>query len=130
MQLRLRTKLTLEMTGLVLLVVAALSGVFVAQLLQQVLQQTDKRTREVAQQVFVQAQRALYDAAEQGMRPRSTSPTDIRDYVRQAFDISEGLRAELKAAKLDAPVIYEVSITDHDGIVLSSTDRAYRHAHC
>ncbi len=33
MQLRLRTKLTIVMTGLVLLVVAVLSGVFLAQLL-------------------------------------------------------------------------------------------------
>jgi PAS domain S-box-containing protein len=122
MQLRLRTKLTLEMTGLVLLVVAILSGVFVAQLLQQVLQQTEKRTHEVARQVFEQAKRALTDSAEQGRRPASTSPTDIRNYVIRAFEDSEGLRAELKAATLDAPVIYEVSITDHDGIVLASTD--------
>ncbi len=48
MQLRLRTKLTLAMTGLVLLVVVVLSGVFVAQLLEQVLQQIDKRATEIA----------------------------------------------------------------------------------
>src|SRR5436853_185667 len=52
MQLRLRTKLTLIMTGLVLLVVAVLSAVFVAQLFEQVLQQTDKRAQEIAAQVF------------------------------------------------------------------------------
>src|SRR2546423_249281 len=122
MQLRLRTKLTLIMTGLVLLVVAVLSGVFVAQLLEQVLQQTDKRTHEIAHQVFVQAARALNDAAEEGRRPLSNDPPDIRDYVRQAFEQSENLQTELKAAKLDAPAIYEVSITDQEGIVLSSTD--------
>jgi hypothetical protein len=50
MQLRLRTKLTLVMTGLVLLVVIVISGVFVAQLLEQVLQQTHIRysTRRIA----------------------------------------------------------------------------------
>src|SRR5258706_399130 len=63
MQLRLRTKLTLIMTSLVLLVVAVLSVVFVAQLLGQVLEQTDKRTHEIAHQGFVQAARALKDAA-------------------------------------------------------------------
>ncbi|HXN51175.1 MAG TPA: ATP-binding protein [Candidatus Acidoferrum sp.] len=122
MQLRLRTKLTLIMTGLVLLVVAALSVVFVAQLLDQVLQQTDKRTHEIAHQVFVQAARALKDAAEEGQRPLSNEPQDVRDYVRRAFQSSENLQAELKTAKLDAPAIYEVSITDQQGIVLSSTD--------
>jgi len=122
MQLRLRTKLTLIMTGLVLLVVAALSVVFVAQLLDQVLQLTDKRTHEIAHQVFVQAARALKDAAEEGQRPLSNEPQDVRDYVRRAFQSSENLQAELKTAKLDAPAIYEVSITDQQGIVLSSTD--------
>ena len=122
MQLRLRTKLTLIMTSLVLLVVAVLSVVFVAQLLGQVLEQTDKRTHEIAHQVFVQAARALKDAAEEGKRPLSNEAQDVRDYVRRAFQSSENLQAELKTAKLDAPAIYEVSITDQQGIVLSSTD--------
>jgi PAS domain S-box-containing protein len=123
MQLRLRTKLTLVMTGLVVLVVAVLSGVFVGQLLEQVLQETDKRAHEIAQQVFQQAQRALTDAAEQGLRPASNEPQDIHDYVRRAFEINESLRAQLKAAK-DTPSIYEVSITDHNGMALVSTDES------
>jgi PAS domain S-box-containing protein len=123
MQLRLRTKLTLVMTGLVLLVVVVLSGVFVAQLLEQVLQQTDKRAHEIAHQVFDQAHRALTDAANEGLRPISNSPEDIHEYVWQAFKIDEGLHAQLKAAK-DIPSIYEVSITDRDGIVLISTDES------
>ena len=122
MQLRLRTKLTLEMTGVVLLVVAILSGFFVAQLLQQVLQQTDKRAREVSLQVLEQAAGALRDAAEQGQRPASTAPADVRDYLRREFEASDGLRAILKVSNLETPSIYEVSITDRDGIVLSSTD--------
>src|SRR5579859_891199 len=124
MQLRLRTKLTLIMTGLVLLVVAALSAVFVAQLLEQLLQQTDKRTQEIANQVFEQARRALADAAERGLRPASNNPNDINEYVQEAFDMSAGLRAQLKAAKLDTPSIYEVSITNNAGRVLISTDES------
>jgi PAS domain S-box-containing protein len=123
MQLRLRTKLTLVMTGLVVLVVAVLSGVFVGQLLEQVLQETDKRAHEIAQQVFQQAQRALTDAAEQGLRPASNDPRDIHDFVRRAFEINEILHAQLKAAK-DTPAIYEVSITDHEGMALVSTDES------
>jgi len=123
MQLRLRTKLTLVMTGLVLLVVAVLSGVFVAQLLEQVLQETDKRAHEIAHQVFEQAQRALTDAAEQGVRPASNDPQDIHDYVRHAFEINESLHAQLKAAK-DTPAVYEVSITDYEGMALVSTDES------
>jgi len=121
MQLRLRTKLTLVMTGLVLLVAAVLCGVFAAQLLDQLLQATKDRASDLANQVFVQAQHALTDAAQQGLRPASDSPQEIHDFVRHAFEIDEGLHTQLKAAK-ENPLIYEVSITDQDGMVLVSTD--------
>src|SRR3981081_1815293 len=124
MQLRLRTKLTLIMTGLVLLVVAVLSAVFVAQLFEQVLQETDRRTVEIANQVFEQARRAVAEAASRGMRPASNDPHDVDAYVQKAFRTSEGLRAQLKAAKVDTPAIYEVSITNNDGKVLISTDES------
>ena len=121
MQLRLRTKLTLVMTWLVFLVAAVLSVVFLAQLLQQVLQETDKNAKELAHNVFLQVQNALTDAADQGIRPSSTLPEDIHDYVRHALEINEGLHAQLNAA-IRSPLIYEVSITDQDGLVLISSD--------
>jgi PAS domain S-box-containing protein len=121
MQLRLRTKFTLVMTSLVLLVVAVLSGVFAAQLLDQLIRETDKRASDLAEQVFQQARHALKEAAQQGLRPGSDAPEEIHDYVRHAFEISEGLRTQLRAAK-ENPLIYEVSITDTDGLVLASSD--------
>ena len=71
MQLRLRTKFTLVMTSLVLLVVAVLSVVFAAQLLDQLIQEADKRASDLAEQVFLQAKHALTEAAQQGLRPAS-----------------------------------------------------------
>ena len=121
MQLRLRTKLTLVMTSLVLLVAAVLSGVFAAQLLEQLLQATNTRADDLGKQVFLQAKHALLEAGQQGLRPASDSPDEIHDFVRHAFEISDGLRTQLKAAK-ENPLIYEVSITDLDGMVLASTD--------
>src|SRR5258705_2675179 len=121
MQLRLRTKLTLVMTSLVLLVAAVLSGVFAAQLLEQLLEATNTRADDLGKQVFVQAKHALLEAGKQGLRPASDAPDEIHDFVRHAFEISDGLRTQLKAAK-ENPLIYEVSITDLDGMVLASTD--------
>ena len=121
MQLRLRTKFTLVMTSLVLLVVAVLSVVFAAQLLDQLIEETGKRASDLAMQVFLQAQNAMTEAKQSGFRPDSDSPKDIHDYVRRAFEISEGLQTQFKAAK-DNPLIYEVSITDTDGMVLASSD--------
>jgi PAS domain S-box-containing protein len=122
MQLRLRTKLTLVMTSLVFLVVAVLSVVFLGQLLQQVLQETDKNGKDLAHNVFLQVQNALTDAANEGIRPSSVSPEDIHDYVRHALEINEGLQAQLAAA-ISSPLIYEVSIADQDGLALISSDK-------
>ena len=122
MQLRLRTKLPLVMTSLVLLVVAVLSVVFLGQLLEQVLQETDKRAHEIAHELFLQAQNALTQAADRGLRPSSSSADDIHDYVRRALEINDGIAAQLDAA-LESPSIYEVSVTDKDGMVLISSDK-------
>jgi PAS domain S-box-containing protein len=100
-----------------------LSGVFAAKLLDQVLQETDKRARELTHQIFLQAQHALTDAADQGARPSSNSPEDIHDYVRHAFEVNDGLQAQLEAA-ISAPSIYEVSITDMSGMALISSDKS------
>jgi PAS domain S-box-containing protein len=121
MQLRLRTKLTLVMTGLVLLVVAVLCGVFVARLMDQVLHETDQRAHDLARQVFHQAQYALTEAKDQGIRPSSSEPEETHDYVRRAFEINDGLRSALEGAT-DTPFVYEVSIADNDGMVLVSSD--------
>src|SRR5580698_7559973 len=123
MQLRLRTKLTLAMSGLVLLVVAAVSLVYFALLLQQVLDQSEKRAEDIAKSTLDQVRGAVRDAESQGWRPESNSPEDIRDYAAYALGASQGLQAQLQTA-LVASSIYEVSITDHDGRVLASTDKS------
>ena len=115
MQLGLRTKLTLIMTGLVLLSVAVLSSVFFQQLLQQVMHDTDKRATELAREVFDSAKHALVDAKAQGLRPVADDPEATREYVKQAFEISDDLGARLESAS-DSPSVYEVSIVDRDGV--------------
>src|SRR5215813_5672424 len=115
MQLRLRTKLTLIMTSLVLLVVAVLCVVFLAQLLERELQETDQHAREIGHQLFLQAQNALTQAADRGLRPATSSDEDIHDYVRHALEINDGIAAQIDAA-LAIPYMYEISITDKDSM--------------
>lgn len=122
MQLRLRTKLTLVMTGLVFLVVVVLSGVFFARLTGQVFQETNNRATELTQQVFAQAHRSLLDAKQSGLRAASDSADDRRDYVRQAFERNEGLTEEMQAPLGANPWILDVLIVDKYGMVLASGD--------
>jgi PAS domain S-box-containing protein len=124
MQLRLRTKLTLVMTGLVLLVVAAVSGVYFALLLRQFLDQSERRATEIAKSTFDQVNAALQDAKAQGWLPESNAPEDIRDYVAYALGASQGLQAQLQAAIASPSIISEVSIADRDGRVLASSDKS------
>src|SRR5882724_1072103 len=123
MRLGLRPKLTMIMTGLVLLSTAVLSLVFSELLLQHVLHDTDRRATELAREAFDSARRALEDAKAQGLRPASEDPQEIHDYVVHAFEISDGLSAKLQTAK-DLPFLYEMTIVDKDGIVLVSSDPA------
>ncbi len=122
MQLRLRTKLTLVMTGLVFLVVVVLSGVYFARLTGQVIQETYNRANELTQQVFAQARRALADAKQSGMQAASDTPEDRRDYVRQSFERNEGLGEELQAPLGANAWMYDVMIVDKYGMVLASSD--------
>jgi PAS domain S-box-containing protein len=122
MQLRLRTKLTLVMTGLVFLVVVVLSAVFMARLTSQVIHETNTRANELAQQIFEQAKHALEDAKQSGMRPVSNSEEDRHEYVKQAFSTSDGLLAALQSPLGSVAWIYEASIVDHAGLVLASSD--------
>jgi PAS domain S-box-containing protein len=122
MQLGLRTKLTLVMTGLVFLVVVVLSAVFVARLTGQVIHETSTRASELAQQMFEQAKHALEDARQAGERPASNSTVDRHAYVKRAFETSDGLLAALESPLGSNPWIYDVSIVDHAGLVLVSSD--------
>jgi PAS domain S-box-containing protein len=123
MQLGLRTKLTLVMTGLVFLVVVVLSAVFVARLTSQVIHETNMRANELTQQIFEQAKHALEDAKESGQRPNSNSLEDRHAYVKRAFQTSEGLMAALQSPLGSNPWIYDVAIVDRAGMVLISSDQ-------
>jgi PAS domain S-box-containing protein len=123
MQLGLRTKLTLVMTGLVFLVVVVLSAVFVARLTSQVIHETNTRANELAQQLFEQAKHALEDAKQSGDRPTSNSVEDRHEYVKLAFQTSDGLQSALQSPLGSNPWIYDVSIVDHAGLILVSSDQ-------
>ena len=117
MRLSLKTKFTLATSLLVLAVVTVVSGLYLGRLTRQVLRQADDRARFVAQQVFFACQNALADAAERGDAPASSSPADLREYVQRALDNSSTLNSLMESAIGYSPTIYEITISDRDGIV-------------
>ena len=126
MRLSLKTKFTLAISLLVLAVVAVVSGLYLGQLTKQVLRQSEDRANFIAQQVFFACQSALADAAERGDAPASSSPEDLREYVHRALDNSSTLNSLMESAVGYSKQIYEITITDRDGIVLISSDTRLR----
>lgn len=124
MSLSLKNKFTLATASLVLVVVALISGLYVAQLTRQVIEQANDRSQFVLQQVFVAAEEALRDAADRGATPASSEAGDVHDYVQQTLDKSPGLSALIESDMSFSASIYEITITDSDGIAIVSSDPA------
>jgi PAS domain S-box-containing protein len=126
MRLSLKTKFTLATSLLVLGVVTVVSGLYLGRLTRQVLRQGDDRARFVAQQIFLACQNALVEAAERGESPRSSKPEDIRQYVSRTLDNNSTLNSLIESAVGYSPTIYEITISDSNGIVLVSSDASLR----
>jgi PAS domain S-box-containing protein len=122
MQLPLKTKITLMTALLVLAAVAVCSSLYVAALARQIIGDARDEARLVAQQVFLQAQHALSDAANEGASPASDRPEDMRKYVRDVFDRDSGLTSLIEAEVSSSRVVYEVTIVDRNGTALISSD--------
>jgi PAS domain S-box-containing protein len=126
MRLSLKTKFTLATSVLVLAVVTGVSALYIARLTRQVLRQAEDRAGFVAQQVKDACNQALKDAAERDETPASQSAEDLRTYVQKAFDNSSTLNTLIESAVGISPTIYEITISDKDGIVLVSSDASLR----
>src|SRR4029077_11442219 len=66
------------------------------------------------------------DSAERGESPASPSSDDLRRYVMRSFDNSSTLNSLIESAVGYSPTIYEVTISDRNGIVLVSSDASLR----
>jgi PAS domain S-box-containing protein len=126
MRLSLKTKFTLATSVLVLAVVAVVSGLYLGRLTRQVLRQADDLARFDAQQVFLACQNAFADAAEHGDSPASGQPEDLRQYVQRTLDGSSTLNSLIESAVGYSPTIYEITISDSNGIVMVSSDAKLR----
>jgi signal transduction histidine kinase/HAMP domain-containing protein len=124
MQLRLKTKVTLTTALLVLVVVAFISSVYVGWLADGAIGSAAERAQFVTQQVFLQSQKAIEEAADAGAAPVSDSPEDLQAFVRMALEENAGLTSQIDSSLGYGKSVYEVSIVDRDQNVLISSDPA------
>lgn len=126
MRLSLKTKFTLAISLLVLAVVAVVSALYIVRLTRQTMHQASDTAAFIAQQVYDACGNALKEAAERGETPASPDATDLREYVRRAFDNSTMLNSLIESDVGISPTIYEITITDANGVALISSDASLR----
>lgn len=126
MRLSLKTKFTLATSLLVLAVVTVVSSLYLGRLMRQTLRQANDNANFIAQQVYSACVNALKEATERGDAPKSPAPADLREYVRRAFDDSSTLNILIESDVGISPTIYEITISDTDGMVLVSSDASKR----
>ena len=120
MRLSLKTRFTLATSLLVYSVVAVVSGLYLARLTKQTLRQTSRNSGIVAQQILRGCITAVNEANESGALPPGNSD-DLRSYLQQAFDNSSTLNSLIESDLGFDPSILEITITDNDGVVISSS---------
>ncbi len=125
MRLSLKTKFTLAASLLVFLVVAIVSGLYIARLTRQTLRQTAANAAFVANQILKQANAAVNEANERGDVPPG-SPADLRAYLQEAFDNSSTLNSLIESDLGHDPSILDITITDNNGEVISSSTASLR----
>jgi PAS domain S-box-containing protein len=122
MKLNLRIKLASAVAALVLAVVGLVSVVYLATLTRRVIRQARDRAAFVGEEVFLEAQQALTTAARRGSRPASGSAADLNRFVQQAIETDLGWNAAVQGALGYSPSIYEITITNAEGVTLVSSD--------
>jgi len=126
MRLSLKTKFTLATSLLVLTVATVISALYLARLTRQTLRQASDNASFVARQVYEGCANALKETAQRGETPASFDRADLRAYVRQVFDNSSGLNSLIESDLGISPTVYEITISDADGVVLTSSDASLR----
>ncbi len=118
--MRLKTKLVLAITALVLLISGLLSLIYVSQLLHASVQQSYDTNKMVANQVRL----AVKDALDTGLKDRTfdpSKPSELRDLAAEAIRDSEALKVVIESVNRYSATVYDVNIGDTTGRTLLST---------
>jgi signal transduction histidine kinase len=118
--MRLKTKLVLAITSLVLVISGLLSLVYVTQFLLASVQASYDTNKMVANQVKLAVQNAL----ESGLKGRTFDPTkpyELREMSADTIRKSEALQVVIDSVNRYSDTVYDINIDDTSGRVILST---------
>ncbi len=121
MKVSLKSKLTALISILVLLVVVAISGIYIGSLTRQALEEVRSRGKFVADEIYHMARTVLAETH----IPPGTDPNDpaqIHSLVQKTLADDSKLNSLIAAAVGYSPTIYYVAITDASGKIIVHSD--------
>src|SRR3954463_16494076 len=120
-RLRLKTKLVLAISGMVVAVVATLSFVYVSRLVQNRMDEASQTGDFVAHQVFHATRQAL-ETDLNDVRLKTNDPAEVDAIVQEALETDPGVNSLIESIVGYSPNIYDVAITDNSGRALLHSD--------
>jgi signal transduction histidine kinase len=122
--LRLKTKLVAAITGLVAVIVTALAGFYIAEVVHQRIQEAYNSADLVQQQIFAVAHGAL-EADLTSTKIDLSNPAQVAAAIEEVLQTDYELNSLLDAAVGNSPTIYDAAIIDARGLALLHTNPAY-----
>jgi signal transduction histidine kinase/HAMP domain-containing protein len=120
-RLRLKTKLVLAITGMVFLLVAALSCLYVIHIFRQRISQSYDNADFIAHQVLHVAREALEtELPANQIEPQS--PSQARDAIAAILQQDHAVNSLLESIVGYNAEVYDTTLTDRSGVVLVDTD--------
>jgi len=121
MRFRLKTKLVLAISGMVMAVVATFSTIYISRTVRQALENAYADADFVGHQVF-QLTRDALEVDLSNSRINFDDPEAMRPVLQETLESYPGLNSLLKSAIGYSPTIYDVCIVDAGGRALLHTD--------
>jgi signal transduction histidine kinase len=119
--MRLKTKLVLAITALVLLVAGLVSVVYVNQLLKAVVQQSYDTNQMLAEQIKFFLQKAL-ETGLSGQQVDPNNPAQLRALTAVAVRTDASLAAAIDSVERYSPTVYDINIGDSQSSTLLSSN--------
>src|SRR5262249_4134544 len=121
--LRLKAKLVIAITAMVVAIVATLAAVYISELVSQRIQEAYNSALFVRQQVFAVARGAL-EVDLSSTNVDLNNPTQVAAAIQEVLETDTELNALLDAAVGNSPTTYDAAIIDAHGVALLHTNAA------
>ncbi len=120
--MRLKTKLVVTITGLVFLLVSAISWLYLSRSLQQNVDQNYASTDIIAHQVLFATRQAIESGVHDKTIDPAAPPSRIRTEMAETLRADDALGALMESVISYSPTVFDITITDSANRTLLSTD--------